>query len=199
MMLNINIRSHNEFYKLGLLSFLEDSLQSENNGPYTIMSDPNSDIINGANIIFTEQMAILNIFSPNKVTDNGAVNHPHITIHITLNTSWLFLEGASTVVGRIINWARLSYKELTLDEFYRKMMARNHTQLSRTENQVVMLMSQGYDTFNISKILNRSEKTVYTHRRNAIKKLGMHNRLELYKYTLLLKEFYCRKNIFLCL
>lgn len=198
MMLNITIRSYNEFYKLGLLSIL-DNLQDEIIDPYLITDDPMSDIKDNANIIFTEQMAIINIFTHNRIGDNGGVNHPHTTLHITLNTSWLFLEGAATVVERITNWAKLNYKELTLDEFYRKIMARNHTKLSTTENDVVMLISQGYDTFNISKILNCSEKTIYTHRRNAIKKLGMINRLELYKYTLLLKKFYCRKNIFLCL
>ncbi|WON77469.1 helix-turn-helix transcriptional regulator [Serratia sp. UGAL515B_01] len=198
-MLSITVRSYNEFYKLGLLSILEKNLQTEDIELYKIVENPNSDITEHSNIIFTEQTAIINIFDHEKMEDKDKVATPITTIHIILNTSWLFAEEASAVVTKIITLAKLNYKQLLQNEFYRKMLARNSSQLSTTESRVVMLISQGYDIPKISQTLNCSAKTIYTHRRNAIKKLGMVNRLEFYKYIMLIKDFYCRENIFLSL
>ncbi len=62
-----------------------------------------------------------------------------------------------------------------------------------------MLISQGYDTYNLSKIMACSERTIYSHRRNAIKKLGMINRVQFFRYIALLKEFSQQENIFIAL
>ena len=198
-MLSIAVRSQNKFYMLGLMSLIENTERSGNATPFDFVEDPDSDVSEKANIIFTEQIVIVNIFDQKKIEEYCDDRQPHATIHITFNTNGLFREEVSALVSKIINLSRMTYAQLFRDEFFRKMMARNHAQLSVTESRVVMLMGQGYDTFNISKILNCSQKTVYTHRRNAIRKLGMLNRLQFYKYTLLLKEFSYRENIFLCL
>ena len=50
--------------------------------------------------------------------------------------------------------------------------------LSIREKNIVMLLSAGYDTKTISQKLNLSVSTIYTHRRNILKKTGMKNMVE---------------------
>lgn len=47
--------------------------------------------------------------------------------------------------------------------------------LTAREIEIINLISEGNDAFEIAKILNISEKTVETHRTNIRKKLGVKN------------------------
>ena len=84
-------------------------------------------------------------------------------------------------------------------DLQRRIGLKNYIQLSMTESKVVQLTGKGHSTTDISKILDRSEKTILTHRRNAIRKLGMFNRLEFYKYASLMRNYSNKDAVFICL
>ncbi|WP_028298306.1 response regulator transcription factor [Olivibacter sitiensis] len=51
----------------------------------------------------------------------------------------------------------------------------NQQLISRRETEIVRMMSLGYNSRQIGKMLFISEQTVQTHRRNVIKRLGLRN------------------------
>lgn len=55
--------------------------------------------------------------------------------------------------------------------------------LSPREEQVVKLVSEAHTTREIAEILGLSEKTIENHRSNAMRKLGMRDRVELVRYA----------------
>lgn len=60
-----------------------------------------------------------------------------------------------------------------------------HERLSPTEREVLMLLGQGLSTAEIAERLGIDEKTVYTHRRHVMFKLGLKNAQELLRYATL--------------
>lgn len=198
-MLNIAIKSQNTFFQLGIIEIINNFLNDDNIIYKIISANAEQNAINKSNIFFTEDIAIINIFE-NISTERPHYNlHPQATIHIPCNGDSIFSSDLATIIARIFNFATMSYKELIQNELFRKLISRQNSQLSTKENRVVMLMSQGYDANHISKLLNCSQSTIYTHQRNATRKLGLFNRIQFYKYSLLLKEFCYRENYFLTL
>jgi len=57
------------------------------------------------------------------------------------------------------------------------------TQLTGREREVLQLIAEGNTTKDIAKTLFRSVKTIETHRRNIMQKLGLHSLPELTKYA----------------
>jgi len=56
--------------------------------------------------------------------------------------------------------------------------------LSSREREVLQLVAEGSSSPEIAKMLNLSSKTVETHRRNIMQKLGLHTVAELVKYAI---------------
>lgn len=61
---------------------------------------------------------------------------------------------------------------------------RGHDQLTPREEEVVKLVAEAHTTKDIAAILHLSEKTVENHRANAMRKLGMRDRVELVRYAI---------------
>jgi DNA-binding NarL/FixJ family response regulator len=59
--------------------------------------------------------------------------------------------------------------------------------LSRAEIQVLKLLCKGYSSSKISELLGRSSRTIDNHRYRMMKKLGLHNSMELMKYAIVHK------------
>lgn len=57
-------------------------------------------------------------------------------------------------------------------------------ELSERERQILYMVCCGNSSQKIAELLNLSPKTVYTHRRNLMKKLGCENRIRLQKLCL---------------
>ncbi len=57
-------------------------------------------------------------------------------------------------------------------------------QLTPREEEVVKLVAEAHTTKDIAAILHLSEKTVENHRANAMRKLGMRDRVELVRYAI---------------
>ncbi len=198
-MVRILVRSQNEFYKLGLMSVAEKLITPQHH--FTCITDKETDkglatALPPPNLIFLENMAIINVYD--KEAKQGA-ELPYTRVYITFNTSSLLQEEVSGLVGKIIKFSSMDYKQLLRDYHFCKIMSRNNAHLSSKESRILALMGQGHDTEKISRILNCSQGNIYTHRRNLIKKLGIINRLDLYKYVLTLKNFCLQDNIFLSL
>lgn len=56
--------------------------------------------------------------------------------------------------------------------------------LSRTEIQVLKMLCKGYSSAKISELLGRSSRTIDNHRYRMMKKLGIHNSMELMEYAI---------------
>jgi len=59
-----------------------------------------------------------------------------------------------------------------------------YEQLTDREREMLKLVVEGYKTRQIAEILNITPKTVEGHKTSLMKKLGIHNNLELVKYAL---------------
>lgn len=57
-------------------------------------------------------------------------------------------------------------------------------QLTPREEEIVKLVAEAHTTKDIAAILHLSEKTVENHRANAMRKLGMRDRVELVRYAI---------------
>jgi DNA-binding NarL/FixJ family response regulator len=56
-------------------------------------------------------------------------------------------------------------------------------ELTPREQEVVKLVAEAHTNKEIAEILHVAEKTVESHRANAMRKLGMHDRVELVRYA----------------
>jgi DNA-binding CsgD family transcriptional regulator len=59
-----------------------------------------------------------------------------------------------------------------------------YEQLTDREREMLKLVVEGYKTRQIAEMLNITPKTVEGHKTSLMKKLGIHNNLELVKYAL---------------
>jgi DNA-binding NarL/FixJ family response regulator len=57
-------------------------------------------------------------------------------------------------------------------------------ELTPREEEVVKLVAEAHTTKEIAELLHLSEKTVENHRANAMRKLGMRDRVELVRYAI---------------
>jgi len=60
----------------------------------------------------------------------------------------------------------------------------DHSKLTPREEEIVKLVAEANTTREIAELLHLSEKTVENHRANAMKKLGMRDRVELVRYAI---------------
>jgi len=55
--------------------------------------------------------------------------------------------------------------------------------LSERERQILLLAAMGHTNKDIARTLHLSEQTVHNNRANVMEKLGLHDRVELLRYT----------------
>lgn len=199
-MLTVAVESQNVFYRQGMISMLDYVKQSKSLNDYKILDADVKNFNETANIIFTDNAVIINIFSKdNTITQPGKKSGQPSAIHITFNVSGLFIEDIHSFIVRIFTAATLPHDGVEKSDFYRHFKIRKNAQLSEPEKRLVLLSGHGHDIRNISHIMRCSTNSSYTYRRNAIKKLGMDNRLQFYKYVQILNKFEKHNNIFICL
>ncbi|CQD43292.1 helix-turn-helix transcriptional regulator [Yersinia mollaretii] len=154
-----------------------------------------------ANVISKDFMVIVNIYQENSliIKNSGSNNKPMMTVNIPFNSTQLDLYDIVSKIKKIINIARLSHFNMMNSDTFRRLGLKNYIQLSITESRVFELTGQGHSITDISNILERSEKTILTHRRNAIRKLGVLNRLEFYNYALHMQNYSNKEAVFICI
>jgi DNA-binding NarL/FixJ family response regulator len=73
---------------------------------------------------------------------------------------------------------------LIKDVLERGRESENKEELTPREEEIVKLVAEAHTTRQIAEILHLSEKTVENHRANAMRKLGMRDRVELVRYAI---------------
>lgn len=88
--------------------------------------------------------------------------------------------------------SKRSRVEVILDYFIRHAslnFSYAFDELTRREWQILSMIIHGAEITSVAKVLGLSMKTVYTHRRNIMNKLGCENRISFYKLCLKNKPF----------
>lgn len=195
-MLNILLMDSN-FYQISGLSFLIfNQVADDREGEVLFLlpsEEQNSDI---ADIIFRDDMVTIRIFNKRRIRsnqDSGRKKVERITIHVPFLTKNQTLNDISMKISKILSIARADYNLLVnREETYWNFGLKKYAQLSDTENDVMILIGRGYNSTDISRILNRSRKTISTHYRNASRKMGAANRAEFYRYASFIAN--CRRD-----
>jgi DNA-binding NarL/FixJ family response regulator len=73
---------------------------------------------------------------------------------------------------------------LIKDVLARGRQSEDEEELTPREDEIVKLVAEAHTTRQIAEILHLSEKTVENHRGNAMRKLGMRDRVELVRYAI---------------
>lgn len=83
-----------------------------------------------------------------------------------------------------------------IDEVFKKSYNNNSLRISltRMEKKVLELILDGNNNENCAKLLNRSRRTIETHRANLMKKFDVNNVVDLIKKSSLIKENDTKKN-----
>lgn len=195
-MLNILLMDSN-FYQISGLSFLIfNQVADDRKGEILFLlpsEEQNRDI---ADIIFRDDMVTIRIFNKRRTRSNqnsGRKEVEGITIHVPFLTKNQTLNDISVKISKILSIARADYNLLVnREETYWNFGLKKYAQLSDTENDVMILIGRGYSSTDISRILNRSRKTISTHYRNASRKMGAANRAEFYRYASFIAN--CRRD-----
>ncbi|ARJ42267.1 helix-turn-helix transcriptional regulator [Pantoea alhagi] len=195
-MLNILLMDSNFYLKSGLSALIFNQFTEAHKEEVLFLlpsEEKNRDI---ADIIFRDDMVTIRIFNQRSICashESGREGDEGMTIHVPFITKNLTLDEISIKIGKIISIARADYNLLVnREETYWNFGLKKYAQLSDTENDVMILVGRGYDSTDISRILNRSRKTISTHYRNASRKMGAVNRAEFYRYASFIAN--CRRD-----
>lgn len=200
-MLSVAIITKNTFYKLGLISLLKKTFNKMSDKDYLLIDSYEKEGNKKANVIFEDFMVIVNIYQDNGLLDQEThdTDKPMLTINIPFNSDNLDTDYIFNKINKIIKVAKLDCCNMTGKDIIRLLGLNDNMQLSVTESQLVKLTSNGYSINDISTMLNRSEKTILSYRRSAIKKLGILNKLEFYNYASNMKGYGNNDAIFICI
>ncbi|ARB86393.2 MULTISPECIES: helix-turn-helix transcriptional regulator [Yersinia] len=200
-MLSVAIITKNTFYKLGLISLLKKTFNKMSGKDYLLIDSYEKKGNKKANVIFEDFMVIVNIYQDNGFLDQETndADKPILTINIPFNSDKLDIDDIVNKINKIIKVAKLDCCNMTSKDIIRFLGLKDNMQLSVTESRLVKLTSNGYSINDISTMLNRSEKTILSYRRSAIKKLGILNKLEFYNYASNMKDYGNNDAIFICI
>ncbi len=202
-MLNILLMDYN-FYQVSGLSLLI----LKNLPDYRLLDEVifllpsqenNKDI---ANVIFHDELVTINVFNKIRINRNETERKraEKITIHVPFLPKSKTLNDISMKICKILEIAHADYNEfINKEEVYWKFGVKKYAQLSDAENDVMIFIGQGYNSAEISRILNRSRKTIRTHYRSAFRKMGAENQAEFYRYASFIAKCGCGERNTLCL
>ena len=158
-----------------------------------------------ANIIFYDDFVTINILNRKK-SRSGDQRHKDkrapekLTLHVPFLARNQTLNDVSMKIGKILAIATADYHvHLNKKEAYWNLGLKKYAQLSDAENDVMLLIGKGYNSDDISRMLNRSRKTISTHYRNASRKMGASNQAEFYRYASFVAGCGCNERNTLCL
>ncbi|MGE4802223.1 LuxR C-terminal-related transcriptional regulator [Yersinia hibernica] len=200
-MLSVAIITKNTFYKLGLTSLLKKIFNKRSGNDYLLIDSYEKKGNKKVNVIFEDFMVIVNIYQDHGVAgqDTNDLDKSMLTINIPFNSDRLDIDDIVYKINKIIKVANLDCCNMTSKDIIKFLGLKDNIQLSVTESRLVKLTSNGYSINDISTMLNRSEKTILSYRRSAIKKLGVLNKLEFYNYASNMKGYGNNDAIFICI
>lgn len=152
-----------------------------------------------SSIIFKDTMVIINIFHQNMTVKDVCCNEPKITVNVPFNSSRFERVILISKIKKILKISCSGYCDIVNGDVHKWLRLDNNIQLTISESKIVELTEQGNDITDISKKLDRSEKTILNHRRRAIIKLGGLNRLDFYNYVSKMENHSNKQTVFICI
>jgi DNA-binding CsgD family transcriptional regulator len=159
-----------------------------------------------ANIIFYDDYVTINVLNKKKIRNSSDRWHKEnrvpekLTLHVPFLARNQTLNDVSMKIGKILAIATADYHvHLNKEDTYWSFGLKKYAQLSDAENDVMLLIGKGYNSGDISRMLNRSPKTISTHYRNASRKMGASNQAEFYRYASFVARCGCNERNTLCL
>ncbi|WP_244153192.1 helix-turn-helix transcriptional regulator [Kosakonia oryziphila] len=159
-----------------------------------------------ANIIFYDDVVTVNVLNKKQISSNGDPwsrgyrKMEKITLHVPFLAKNQTITDISMKIGKILAIANADYHvHLNKKDAYWNFGLKKYAQLSDAENDVMLLIGLGYNSDDISRMLNRSRKTICTHYRNASRKMGASNQVEFYRYASFIARCECNERNTLCL
>lgn len=199
-MLQIVIDSNNAYFELGLqqlLSRINRRADSEDDVSLRFSLLPRDTPM--PDVIFRDFMVTIHIrHDIGSRTSKGQADISR-TLHIPFICRTHNINDIILRIRKILLIASIGDEASTRTDIFKAAGLKRYLQLSATENNIMLLTGKGHDASDISRLLHRSERTIGVHCRNAIKKMGMENRLEFYKYATWLARFGNSDEITLCL
>ena len=193
IIMKILIESENVFFKKGLESLIEKSvLEIGINNLAFINEDDSTAKSEIINIILRDSSISINLFKNKKNINNPYPNKEKSTLHIPFICKNKKMPDINRVIEKIIFIASMDGNDFINDDFYRITGLKKHEQLSLTETKIMLLVGRGNNINNISKQINRSERTINAHFRNASRKMKLSKKTDFYNYAKFIAT--CRRN-----
>ncbi|AUJ80189.1 LuxR family transcriptional regulator [Enterobacter cancerogenus] len=205
-MLNILLMDSNYYRGLGVKSLILSQLPNErlNDARFALSTDEMSK--DDANIIFYDDFVTINVLNRKKIRSNSDrwlkdTREPEkLTLHVPFLARNQTLNDVSMKIGKILAIATADYHvHFNKKDAYWSFGLKKYAQLSDAETDVMLLIGRGYNSGDISRMLNRSRKTISTHYRNASRKMGASNQAEFYRYASFVARCGCNERNTLCL
>lgn len=197
-MLNILLLDTNYYRALGVKSLILCKMENEqlHNTRFALSTDEMSK--ESANIIFYDDHVTINVLNKRRIRSSSerhseSKSSNKLTLHVPFLARSQTLSDISMKIGKILAIANSDpHVHLNTKDAYWSFGLKKYAQLSDAENDVMILIGKGYNSGDISRILNRSQKTISTHYRNASRKMGASNQAEFYRYASFVAR--CRRN-----
>ncbi|KKF37893.1 hypothetical protein SY86_17190 [Erwinia tracheiphila] len=198
--LKISIKSENCYYASGLMFLIKElNDEMDNVSPCIIADDVVENKNDMENIIVRDAMISINLRRNKRYWKNDTNTECLTAIHIPFICRQNAVPEIIAKLKKILIIASMGYSSLSCPEYYEMIGLKKFKQLSLTECKILLLVGKGYNIGYISRVLNRSEKTISNHCRNSIRKLGMLNRIEFYKYASFIARCNYKERGILCL
>jgi len=182
-MSTIRIASDNIYYISGLESLIKDMMDAHEREKFSFVAAKNEQAPGVTNIVFRDMMVSIFLHKKEKLWYRHEGEGKTVVLHIPFICRNENLPAITGKIRKILTISETECTQFSRQRNYRSIGLKDFMQLSATENKIIFLIGKGYRPECISRMLNRSEKTINTHCRNAIRKLGMINRVEFYKYA----------------
>lgn len=205
-MLNILLMDSNCYRGLGVKSLILSQLPSErlNDARFALSTDEMGK--DDANIIFYDDFVTINVLNRKKIRSNSNrwlkdTREPEkLSLHVPFLARNQTLNDVSMKIGKILAIATADYHaHFNKKDAYWSFGLKKYAQLSDAETDIMLLIGRGYNSGDISRMLNRSRKTISTHYRNASRKMGASNHAEFYRYASFIARCGCNERNTLCL
>lgn len=135
---------------------------------------------NSTRIIFRHEAITLQLPVLPACREPTAVVSPVMTLHVPFLSRKCPVDDFALKIKKILSIAMTGMGGPLTDSLSKLS---GYRQLSDTEYQVMILIGRGMTCQDISRALNRSEKTISAHYRNVSRKMGAANRAEFYRYA----------------
>ncbi|WP_449567287.1 LuxR C-terminal-related transcriptional regulator [Lelliottia nimipressuralis] len=189
---NVTIVSNDSFYKYGLRKMITLVEPLLDNSSATGHRNPPADI--------TFRKGVVSINYHLKPSPPAKHRHsPPFSIDIPFNCDSLTINEVRAKLEKILTLARLPLSEENKKNIFQKIGSGRYLQLSAMEKQVLHNLGKGYCIQDIAVILGCADKTVSTHCRNAMRKMGITKKPELYHYASWIAQHSDSERITLCL